>query len=87
MSSSKAQDAFALLLSKPDEALLNTGQVRALCGDIGETSLWRWERDPRMGFPPAVTINRRKYRTVGAMRAWLQRRIRQGSQEKEVVAS
>ena len=25
-------------------------------------TLWRWDRDPKLGFPPAVKIRTRKYR-------------------------
>jgi len=37
---------------------------RKVCARYGVTqmTLWRWERDPALGFPKAIKIRNRKYR-------------------------
>jgi hypothetical protein len=37
---------------------------------VHPTTLWRWDRDPTLGFPPPIRINNRKYRDVEALDAW-----------------
>jgi hypothetical protein len=44
-----------------DDDLLTSSQVRQQFGGICEMTLHRWERDPRLNFPPPLIINRRKY--------------------------
>jgi hypothetical protein len=41
-------------------AYLTAGQVRGRYG-ITDMTLWRWLRDPELGFPQPVTIRRRRY--------------------------
>ena len=36
-------------------------QVRVRYGGISDMSLWRWCRDPKMGFPQPIRINRIKF--------------------------
>jgi predicted DNA-binding transcriptional regulator AlpA len=33
-------------------------------------TLYRWEKNPTLGFPPAARINGRKYRRVDDLAAW-----------------
>jgi len=33
-------------------------------------TLWRWDHNPTLGFPPPVRINRRKYRSNKRLRQW-----------------
>lgn len=40
---------------------LTSKQVRARYGDITDMTIWRWCRDPAMGFPQPIRINRIKF--------------------------
>ena len=40
---------------------LTARQVRHRNGDISEMTLWRWMRDPEMGFPKPKVRNRIRY--------------------------
>jgi hypothetical protein len=40
---------------------LRSRDVRARYNDISERTLSRWERDPVLGFPQPMVINRRKF--------------------------
>lgn len=31
---------------------------------------WRWERNPELGFPKPIIINRRKYWSLRALEEW-----------------
>jgi len=53
-----------------DEALLNSAQTKARCGNVTDMCLWRWMRDERVNFPQPVKINRRNYWKLGDIRAW-----------------
>ncbi len=33
-------------------------------------SLWRWDHNPELGFPPPIRINRRKYRRLSDLVRW-----------------
>jgi hypothetical protein len=33
-------------------------------------TIWRWDRDSKLGFPPAIRINRRTYRSRRALEEW-----------------
>jgi hypothetical protein len=48
---------------------LNEKQVRARYG-ISVMTLWRWDRRPDLGFPPAFTIGQRKYRDEAELDAF-----------------
>jgi hypothetical protein len=37
---------------------------------VHPTTIWRWDRDPSLNFPPPLVINKRKYREVAALDAW-----------------
>jgi hypothetical protein len=54
-----------------DETLLTTAQTRAQVGGVSAMCLWRWERDPRVAFPPPdIIINGRNYWFRGTIRRW-----------------
>jgi predicted DNA-binding transcriptional regulator AlpA len=53
-----------------DEALLNSAQVKARCGNVSDMCIWRWLRDERVAFPQPIQINRRNYWRLGDLRAW-----------------
>lgn len=46
--------------NNPDRLFTST-QLRTWLGDISEMTLWRYERDPELGFPKPIRIKRRKY--------------------------
>jgi len=48
-------------MAEKPKTYLTSKQVRARYGDMSDMSLWRWCRDPRMGFPQPVRINRIKF--------------------------
>ena len=59
-------------LAPGDDHLLTSKQVRARCGNVTTMCIWRWERDPKVGFPaPVVRINGRRYWTAAAVRGWV----------------
>jgi hypothetical protein len=47
--------------------------------EFGVTSMtiWRWDRDSKLGFPPAIRINGRTYRSRQMLEAFKQRLIAQ----------
>jgi hypothetical protein len=45
-------------------------KVRERYGGISDMSLWRWERNPEMGFPAPITINRRRYWRLTDLERW-----------------
>ena len=58
-----------------DEALLNSAQVKARCGNVSDMCIWRWLRDDRVAFPQPVKINKRNYWKLGDLRAWQERHV------------
>jgi hypothetical protein len=49
--------------NKHYDELVPDKQVRKECGGVCRMTIYRWERDPNLKFPPAVKINNRKYRS------------------------
>ena len=49
---------------------LPAGQVRARYGGISDMSLWRWGRDPKLGFPAPIKIHKRRYWKLSDLQAW-----------------
>lgn len=48
-------------------------------------SLWRWERDPKVGFPPpTLRINKRRYWRIGVVRAWLEAKTAESGLQQHV---
>jgi hypothetical protein len=39
-------------------------------GGISAMTLWRWERDPKLGLPQAIEINGRDYFDLAEVEAW-----------------
>ena len=48
--------------------------LRTRYGNISEMTLWRWERNEKLGFPRAVDINGRKYYDLAEIEAWERKR-------------
>lgn len=53
----------------PDE------QVRREFGNISTMTLWRWDNDPALGFPPPVMIRKRKFRSRRLLEEFKQRMV------------
>lgn len=53
-----------------DDRLLTSKQIRAHCGNVSTMCIWRWMRDPRVGFPQPVKIQTRNYWRAADLRRW-----------------
>jgi DNA-binding transcriptional MerR regulator len=42
---------------------------------VTSRTLHRWDRQKGLGFPPPVTINRRKYRRINQLQDWERRHV------------
>ncbi|HEX9868802.1 MAG TPA: transcriptional regulator [Candidatus Tectomicrobia bacterium] len=49
-------------------------RVREQLGGVSEVTLWRFQRDPNLGFPTPVRINGRLYFRVDEIDAWIESR-------------
>ena len=56
-----------------EDHLVPDRRAREEIGGISAMSLWRWGRRPELGFPPAIKINGRNYRSRLALEEWKQR--------------
>jgi predicted DNA-binding transcriptional regulator AlpA len=54
--------------------LIPAKEVMNRCGGITQMSLWRWLRDPEMGFPEPTYIRNRRYWREADLEAWLETR-------------
>lgn len=50
--------------------LLNAATVRQKFDGISDMTLWRWVRDPNLGFPQPIYIGRRRYFDADAVEAF-----------------
>ncbi len=44
--------------------------VCARFGNMSPMTLWRWERDSKLGFPSAIQINGRRYYDLAKIEIW-----------------
>ena len=44
--------------------------------------IWRWERDPNLGFPPAIVIRKRKFRSRRQLEAFKQSLVQRAMRER-----
>lgn len=56
-------------MEKP-KRLLSESQVRQRYGNRSPATMWRWDRDPKLGFPKPIIINNRKYRDEAELDAF-----------------
>jgi predicted DNA-binding transcriptional regulator AlpA len=49
---------------------LTSKQVRERYGNRSNMSLWRWRRDPKLNFPPPITVKRRLLWKVEDLEQW-----------------
>ena len=47
----------------PDPQVLRRYRISAM-------TLWRWDRDPALNFPPPIRIRKRKYRAAADLDQW-----------------
>jgi len=50
------------------DPMLSSAQVREVCGNVSDMTLWRWLKDSE--FPQPIYQNRRRYWRAGEVRAW-----------------
>ena len=53
---------------------------------IGRMALWRWSRDPNLGFPPVIKIRTRNYRSRKALDSFKRRMISTGGSTRSLAA-
>jgi hypothetical protein len=60
---------------------------RIVCAEFGIVSmtLWRWDHDPDLGFPPAVYIRKRKFRSRRLLDAFKHRMMRQAIRKERTA--
>jgi predicted DNA-binding transcriptional regulator AlpA len=63
-------------LSLPPEALINSAEVRRLCGIKSTMSLWRWVHKPTLNFPKPIKIGERNFWRRAAVVKWIANRER-----------
>ncbi len=71
----------ASLLSADDDRLIPDPKVCERY-DISDMTLYRWDRDPDLNFPPPIRINRRKYRKLSALMKWERARAKQTTERR-----
>jgi hypothetical protein len=49
---------------------------------ISAMGIWRWERDPDLGFPPAIVIRKRKFRSRRQLEAFKQSLVQRAMRER-----
>jgi hypothetical protein len=59
------------------DELVPDSRVRAEFG-ISQMTLWRWDRDPDLHFPPPTYIRNRKFRSRRQLEAFKKRMLREG---------
>lgn len=58
-----------------DNVYLTGPQVRARYGNVSDMTLWRWLRDPAMGFPKPTYINKRRYWRLSELEGFERSRV------------
>jgi hypothetical protein len=70
---------------KPGQEWGNDVQIAAICG-VTAMTIYNWDHDPELDFPPAVRVNRVKRRNIPAVRAWMGKNtVRRVVREKPVT--
>ena len=68
------------MTDKPDEFVPDP----RVAEELGTTlmGLWRYTHDPELGFPPAIKIRNRNYRSRQALEAWKQTMLARATRER-----
>lgn len=53
------------------EKRIQAADVRTLCGNISDMTLWRWLNDQSLNFPQPIYIGRRRYWREADVLGWL----------------
>jgi hypothetical protein len=56
------------VMAEVDQLVPDTAVEREF--SVTKMTLWRWTRDPTLGFPAAIKINGRTYRSRQQLEAW-----------------
>ena len=57
-------------MNEREDAYCTAAQVRARYGNVSDMSLYRWVRNPSLGFPSPININGRRYWRIADLQAW-----------------
>jgi predicted DNA-binding transcriptional regulator AlpA len=55
------------------DQLVPDSQVAKELGGVSSVTMWRWTKDPKLGFPKQIKINNRNYRSRSDLEAFKQR--------------
>jgi predicted DNA-binding transcriptional regulator AlpA len=81
----QAESRRASMPAQDDDALLNSAQTKARCGNVTDMCIWRWMRDPRVQFPQPLQINKRNYWRLGDLRRWQEEQAARSAKPREVA--
>jgi hypothetical protein len=65
------------------DELIPDPQVWKMFG-ISSMTGWRWTHDPVLGFPPAIKIRTRNFRSRAALEAWREKMVHEGARGAKV---
>ncbi len=54
--------------------LVSAYTVRKMFGGVSDMTLWRWLKDPDVGFPKPIRIARRRYWRLAELEAFIDRK-------------
>ena len=57
---------------KPGQEWGNDVQIAVICG-VTTMTIYNWDHDPELDFPPAVYVKGKKLRNIPAIRAWMEK--------------
>lgn len=57
--------------SHHSERYIPPAAVRDLCGGISDMTLWRWLRNPELGFPKPIKVMSRRFWREADVLSWL----------------
>jgi hypothetical protein len=72
----------------PDEEVGELVPDPQVCREFGVTAMtvWRWDHDPELNFPPAIRIRRRKFRRRRALENFKRQLVRNAIARRKVAA-
>jgi predicted DNA-binding transcriptional regulator AlpA len=70
---------------KPGQEWGNDVQIGVICG-VTTMTIYNWDHDPELDFPPAVYIKGKKLRNIPAVRAWMEKHTVRRLRRKNEVA-
>jgi hypothetical protein len=72
----------------PDEEVGELVPDQQVCREFGVTAMtvWRWDHDPELNFPPPIRIRRRKFRQRRALEDFKRQLVRNVIARRKVAA-